>query len=94
MLPDDETLYAARAVRDARFAGVALVCVISTGIFCRLTCPARTAKRENCVFRNSERDCVTAGFRACKRCHPCGWQAMGQILLPLAGSGSSIASNP
>ncbi len=77
MLPDDDVLYAALLARDARFAAVALVCVTSTGIFCRLTCPARTPKRENCVFRTSVEDSVAAGFRACKRCHPGGWQAAG-----------------
>jgi AraC family transcriptional regulator, regulatory protein of adaptative response / methylated-DNA-[protein]-cysteine methyltransferase len=69
-LPDPDTLYAALLARDARFDGVVLVCVTSTGIFCRLSCPARKPKRENCQFRASVQDCVAAGFRACKRCHP------------------------
>lgn len=88
MLPDADTLYDALLARDDRFEGLALVCVSSTGIFCRLTCPARKPKRENCVFRASVAECVAAGFRACKRCHP------DQIRGPLAGSSSSSASNP
>lgn len=70
MLADDDGLYAGLLARDVRFDGVALVCVTSTGIFCRLSCPARKPKRENCQFRATVADCVAAGFRACKRCKP------------------------
>ena len=52
------------------FAGQALVCVKTTGIFCRLTCPARTPKRANVEFRALAAECLAAGFRACKRCRP------------------------
>ena len=69
-LPDPETLYAARLARDARYDGQVFVCVSTTGIFCRLTCPARTPKPENCTFVATVGDCVAAGYRPCKRCHP------------------------
>jgi AraC family transcriptional regulator of adaptative response/methylated-DNA-[protein]-cysteine methyltransferase len=69
-LPDDDRLYAALLARDAAFDGRAYVGVTSTGIFCRLTCPARKPKRENCVFFDSIGPCIEAGFRACLRCHP------------------------
>jgi AraC family transcriptional regulator of adaptative response/methylated-DNA-[protein]-cysteine methyltransferase len=78
-LPDPDTLYAALLARDARFDGVALVCVTSTRIFCRLSCPARKPKRENCQFRASAEDCVAAGFRACKGCHPVGCRAVSGL---------------
>ncbi|MGY6632543.1 MAG: bifunctional transcriptional activator/DNA repair enzyme AdaA [Alkalilacustris sp.] len=71
-LPEPDTLYAALLARDARFDGRAFVCVASTGIFCRLTCPARKPKRENCSFLATAGECLAAGFRACKRCHPLG----------------------
>ncbi|MDF3413141.1 bifunctional transcriptional activator/DNA repair protein Ada [Sulfitobacter sp. M57] len=67
---DDGALYAALLARDARFDGRAYVGVTSTGVFCRLTCPARKPKRENCVFFETMGACIEAGFRACKRCHP------------------------
>lgn len=70
MLPDADELYDSLAARDGRFDGLAFACVKTTGIFCRMMCPARTAKRGNVVFRASAEDCVTAGFRACKRCKP------------------------
>lgn len=71
-LPDPDTLYAALLARDARFDGQAFVCVASTGIFCRLTCPARKPKRENCTFFATVGECLAAGYRPCKRCHPLG----------------------
>lgn len=69
-LPDHPTLYAALLARDARFDGQAFVCVSSTGVFCRLTCPARKPKPENCTFFPTIGECIEAGYRACKRCHP------------------------
>lgn len=70
MLPDAATLYDSLAARNGRFEGMAFACVKTTGIFCRMTCPARTAKRENVRFRASVAECRAAGFRACKRCKP------------------------
>lgn len=69
-LPHHATLYQALLDRDASYDGKAYVCVSSTGIFCRLTCPARKPKPENCSFRATVAACREAGFRACKRCHP------------------------
>ncbi|MEO1657439.1 MAG: trifunctional transcriptional activator/DNA repair protein Ada/methylated-DNA--[protein]-cysteine S-methyltransferase [Pseudomonadota bacterium] len=71
MLMDNaDTLYQALVERDPSYEGRAFVGVTSTGIFCRLTCPARKPKRENTLFYESARDCVEAGFRPCKRCKP------------------------
>lgn len=69
-LPDHDTLYAALLARDDRFDGQAFVCVSSTGVFCRLTCPARKPRPENCTFHATIGECIAAGFRPCKRCHP------------------------
>ncbi|MBL1437129.1 MAG: bifunctional transcriptional activator/DNA repair protein Ada [Rhodobacteraceae bacterium] len=69
-LPDDKTLYKALLTRDGQFEGHAYVGVKTTGIFCRLTCPARKPKPENCTFYATIGACIEAGFRACKRCHP------------------------
>jgi len=69
-LPDDKTLYQALLARDDAYEGRAFVGVKTTGIFCRLTCPARKPKPENCGFFPTIGDCIEAGFRACKRCHP------------------------
>ena len=70
MLADADVLYDSLAARDGRFAGQVLVCVKTTGIFCRMTCPARTPLRRNVSFRATVEECVAAGYRACKRCKP------------------------
>ncbi len=68
--PSDDRLYQALIDRDASFDGRAFVGVTSTGIFCRLTCPARKPKPENCQFHETAAACLEAGFRPCKRCKP------------------------
>jgi len=65
-----EACYRALQTRDARFDGRLFVGVTSTGIYCRPTCPARTAKFENCRFFPSAAAAQEAGFRPCLRCRP------------------------
>lgn len=48
----------------------AFVGVKTTGIFCRQGCPARQPKRDNCDFFETAKAALSAGFRACRRCHP------------------------
>lgn len=69
-LPDHDTLYQALLDRDPGFDGRAYVGVASTGVFCRLTCPARKPKFENCRFFDTVAACLEAGFRPCRRCRP------------------------
>lgn len=69
-LPSDDVLYDALIARDPAYDGFAFVGVKSTGIFCRLTCPARKPKRENSTFYPSIVAVMEAGFRPCKRCCP------------------------
>ncbi|MGA5898582.1 AlkA N-terminal domain-containing protein [Streptomyces venetus] len=61
-----------RAVRskDARFDGWFFTAVLTTGIYCRPSCPVVPPKPENMVFHPSAASCQQAGFRACKRCRP------------------------
>lgn len=68
--PDAELAYRAVSARDPRFDGRLFVGVLSTGIYCRPSCPSRTPLPENCVFHRSAAACVSAGFRACRRCRP------------------------
>ncbi|GER07973.1 methylated-DNA--protein-cysteine methyltransferase [Iodidimonas muriae] len=68
-LSDDE-LYDALLNRALDYDGRAFVGVTSTRIFCRLSCPARKPKRENCLFFETVGACMEAGFRPCKRCRP------------------------
>lgn len=86
-LPPAATLYAALVARDPAWDGRAFVGVTSTGIFCRLDCPARNPKPENCRFFATPAEAAAAGFRPCKRCHPLGPEAdpsIGALLQALA----------
>ncbi len=77
-LPDSDTLYAALLARDPAWDGRAWVGVSSTGVFCRLTCPARKPKAENCIFFDTMGAALEAGYRACERCHPMAPAAEGE----------------
>lgn len=67
---DFEQRYRAVATRDARFDGVFITAVRSTGIYCRPSCPARTPLRDNVEFYATSAAAHEAGYRACKRCLP------------------------
>ncbi|WP_167538535.1 DNA-3-methyladenine glycosylase 2 family protein [Streptomyces albofaciens] len=67
---DDETRYEAVSSRDARFDGEFFFAVVTTGIYCRPSCPAVTPKRPNVRFYASAAAAQGAGFRACRRCRP------------------------
>ncbi len=47
-----------------------VIAVTTTGIFCRVGCPARTPHRHNVRFLDSVGQAYEQGFRACKRCYP------------------------
>lgn len=44
--------------------------VITTGIYCRPGCRARTPNRENVVYFDSTRQAEQQGYRPCKKCRP------------------------
>jgi AraC family transcriptional regulator of adaptative response/methylated-DNA-[protein]-cysteine methyltransferase len=67
---NDDILFQALIDRDPRFDGRAYAGVRTTGIFCRLTCPAPKPKRQNVSFFENAGAAMAAGFRACKRCRP------------------------
>lgn len=56
--------------RAGRFDGRFLMGVMSTGIYCLPSCPARPAKAGNVRVFADERAAQDAGLRACKRCRP------------------------
>lgn len=66
----DEDRWAAVVHRDARADGVFFYSVRTTGVFCRPSCAARLARRENVRFHLSTSDAVLQGFRPCRRCRP------------------------
>ena len=70
VIEDPERCYEAAKARDARFDGWFFTGVLTTGIYCRPSCPARTPKRENVRFFASAAAAQQAGLRACLRCRP------------------------
>ena len=67
---DQDACWRAVVARDARFDGRFFTGVVSTGIYCRPVCPARTPKRQNVVFHRTAAAAEAAGLRACLRCRP------------------------
>ncbi|MFI9380766.1 DNA-3-methyladenine glycosylase 2 family protein [Kutzneria sp. NPDC052558] len=61
-----------RAVRakDARFDGWFFAAVVTTGIYCRPSCPVTPPKAANLRFFPTAAAAQGAGFRACRRCRP------------------------
>jgi len=70
MLHDHGRCYRALEARDGRFDGRFFVGVLTTGIYCRPICPARTPLRRNVTFYPSAAAAAEAGFRPCRRCRP------------------------
>src|SRR5690349_23198018 len=58
--------------RDRRADGAFYYSVRTTGVYCRPSCAARQARRENVRFHATPADAERAGFRPCKRCRPGG----------------------
>ncbi len=56
--------------RDKRADGSFFYSVETTGVYCRPSCAARLARRENVRFHASIADAERAGYRACRRCRP------------------------
>ncbi|MCO6362039.1 bifunctional transcriptional activator/DNA repair enzyme AdaA [Paracoccus sp. 08] len=88
-MPDHDDLYAALLARDPGYDGRALVGVTSTGIFCRLSCPARKPRRDNCRWFADAAAARAAGFRPCLRCRP-----EGQVPTLVATLGAALAADP
>lgn len=83
-LPSHDILYDALLKRSTDYEGRAYAGITSTKIFCRLSCGARKPKPENCEFYATAGECLTHGFRPCKRCHPLSSiEAMEPAIPPL-----------
>src|SRR5271165_276640 len=66
----DDERWSAVARRDPAADGVFYYSVTTTGVYCRPSCPARLARRQNVRFHVTREDAERAGFRPCKRCRP------------------------
>ena len=70
MHTDTERCVRAVQSKDARFDGWFFTAVLTTGIYCRPSCPVVPPKPENMRFYPSAAAAQLAGFRACKRGRP------------------------
>ncbi|MGB9281756.1 MAG: Ada metal-binding domain-containing protein, partial [Pseudonocardiaceae bacterium] len=70
MYEDVERCVRAVQSKDARFDGWFFIAVLTTGIYCRPSCPVVPPKAVNMRFYPSAAAAQAAGFRACKRCRP------------------------
>ena len=68
--PTEEARWAAVLARDPQSDGEFYYSVRTTGVFCRPSCAARPARRENVAFHLTPGAAEAAGFRPCKRCRP------------------------
>ncbi|MEV1243850.1 AlkA N-terminal domain-containing protein [Nonomuraea sp. NPDC049750] len=67
---DADNLYAVLRSRDRRFDGRFFVGVVTTGVYCRPSCPAAMPKPENLRLYPTAAAAQQEGHRACKRCRP------------------------
>jgi hypothetical protein len=65
----DDARFAAFSRRDGRADGSFWVCVRTTQIYCRPSCPARPLPK-NVEFADSRAEAALRGYRPCKRCAP------------------------
>lgn len=56
--------------RDRAADGTFVYAVLSTGIYCRPSCPSRKPRREQVEFYSLPEAAEQKGFRACLRCRP------------------------
>ena len=94
---DDAARWAAILGREADADGHFYYSVRTTGVYCRPSCAARPARRENVRFHKTSDAAAAAGFRACKRCRPDTARvqmmvaiadcALGKVLVAATGRG-------
>ena len=58
--------------RDKAADGAFWYSVATTGVYCRPSCPSRTANPKNVALHETLADAQATGFRACRRCRPDG----------------------
>ena len=67
---DADARWRAVSARSRDSDGSFVYAVRTTGVYCRPSCPSRTARRENVEFFDDPAGARAAGYRACRRCHP------------------------
>jgi AraC family transcriptional regulator of adaptative response/methylated-DNA-[protein]-cysteine methyltransferase len=68
----DNPRWARIVARDKTADGHLWYSVITTGVYCRPSCPSRIANPENVQLHDTLESAKATGFRPCKRCNPDG----------------------
>jgi AraC family transcriptional regulator of adaptative response/methylated-DNA-[protein]-cysteine methyltransferase len=68
----DDPRWARIVARDKTADGRLWYSVSTTGVYCRPSCPSRTANPKNVQLHDSLASANATGFRPCKRCNPDG----------------------
>ena len=68
----DDPRWARVLARDKTADGQFWYSVATTGIYCRPSCPSRTANPKNVQLHDTLDGARATGFRPCKRCNPDG----------------------
>ena len=74
----DDPRWARIVARDKTADGCFWYSVATTGIYCRPSCPSRTANPRNVQLHDTLAAAKTTGFRPCKRCNPDGISIEGE----------------
>jgi AraC family transcriptional regulator of adaptative response/methylated-DNA-[protein]-cysteine methyltransferase len=68
----DDPRWARIVARDKTVEGHLWYSVSTTGVYCRPSCPSRTANPKNVQLHDSLESAKATGFRSCRRCNPDG----------------------
>ncbi len=68
----DDPRWARIVARDKTADGHLWYSVLTTGVYCRPSCPSRIANPENVQLHDTLESARATGFRPCKRCNPDG----------------------
>jgi AraC family transcriptional regulator of adaptative response/methylated-DNA-[protein]-cysteine methyltransferase len=68
----DDPRWARIVARDKAADGLLWYSVATTGVYCRPSCPSRTANPKNVQLHDSLEGAKATGFRPCRRCNPDG----------------------
>jgi AraC family transcriptional regulator of adaptative response/methylated-DNA-[protein]-cysteine methyltransferase len=74
----DDPRWARIVARDKTADGCFWYSVSTTGIYCRPSCPSRTANRKNVQLHDTLAAAKATGSRPCKRCNPDGISIEGE----------------
>src|ERR1700754_2947999 len=68
----DDPRWARIVARDKTADGHFWYSVVTTGVYCRPSCPSRTANPKNVQLHDTLADAKATGFRPCQGCNPAG----------------------